>query len=134
MLGRLEPMPKIIRRLTTKEINAAKPGEIKQDGRGLMLVVDGKGNKRWVLRYTRPDGRRNMTGLGSNDFTPATLARIKAADIREKLARGVDPVVDKKSTIQKKRTALRGTFKIVAEEWYCPAPNCMSILNFVALR
>jgi len=111
-------MPKIIRRLTTKEIKTAKPGEVKQDGKGLMLVVDGKGNKRWVLRYTRPDGRRNMTGLGSNDLTPATVVRIKADNIREKLVRGIDPVVDKKSTIQKQRTALRGTFRVVAEEWY----------------
>jgi len=111
-------MPKIIRGLSAREISTAKPGETKQDGKGLALVVDTSGNKRWVLRYSRPDGRRNMVGLGSLADTPVTVARKNAASIREKLTQGIDPVANKKAEKQKKKTALRGTFQTVAEEWY----------------
>lgn len=111
-------MPKIIRALSVLEIKKAKPGDIKQDGKGLMLLVDQAGNKRWVLRYTRPDGRRNMIGLGSLTETPVAVARNKAADIREKLALDIDPVENKKAEKLKQQTALRGTFGIVAEDWY----------------
>tara|TARA_R110002073_G_scaffold66026_6_gene164920 strand:+ start:390 stop:1613 length:1224 start_codon:yes stop_codon:yes gene_type:complete len=111
-------MPKIIRKLTDLGIKAAKPGETKQDGKGLMLVVDANGNKRWVLRYMRPDGRRNMVGLGSYTEISITAARIQAAQILEKLRQGIDPVDHRKAEKQKQQTALRGSFKVIAEEWY----------------
>ncbi len=111
-------MPKVIRKLTDLEIRAAKPGETKQDGKGLMLVVDANGNKRWVLRYTRPDGRRNMIGLGSYTEVSATDARVEASEIRERLRQGVDPVEYKKAEKIEQKTAIRGTFRAIAEEWH----------------
>lgn len=111
-------MPKIIRKLTDLEIKAAKPGETKQDGKGLMLVVDANGNKRWVLRYTRPDGRRNMIGLGSCSEVSANVARIETEEIRERLRQGIDPVDYRKSEKLKQKNAIRGTFKAIAEEWH----------------
>ncbi|MDO8895307.1 integrase arm-type DNA-binding domain-containing protein [Nitrosomonas sp.] len=111
-------MPKVIRKLTDLEIKSAKPGETKQDGKGLMLVVDTNGNKRWVLRYTRPDGRRNMIGLGSYPEVSATVARIETEEIRERLRQRIDPVDYKKSEKLKQKTAIRGAFKAIAEEWY----------------
>jgi integrase len=110
-------MPKIIRKLTDLEIRSAKPGETKQDGKGLMLIVDTNGNKRWVLRYTRPDGRRNMIGLGSHTEVSATIARIEAAEIRERLRQGVDPVEHRKAEKLEQKTAILGTFRAIAEEW-----------------
>ncbi|MXS82021.1 tyrosine-type recombinase/integrase [Nitrosomonas oligotropha] len=111
-------MPKIIKNLTDLEIKTAKPGETKQDGKGLMLIVDTNGNKRWTLRYQRPDGRRNMIGLGSYPDISATIARAHADEIRQRLLQGIDPVDHKKSEKLKQETATRGTFKAVAEEWY----------------
>ncbi|TXI35501.1 MAG: DUF4102 domain-containing protein [Nitrosomonas sp.] len=111
-------MPKIIKNLTDLEIKTAKPGETKQDGKGLMLIVDTNGNKRWTLRYQRPDGRRNMVGLGSYPDISATIARAYADEIRQRLLQGIDPVDHKKSEKLKQETAIRGTFKAVAEEWY----------------
>ena len=111
-------MPKIIKNLTDLEIKTAKPGETKQDGKGLMLIVDTNGNKRWTLRYQRPDGRRNMIGLGSYPDISATIARAHADEIRQRLLQGIDPVDHKKSEKLKQETAIRGTFKAVAEEWY----------------
>ncbi|NBQ68840.1 MAG: DUF4102 domain-containing protein [Nitrosomonadaceae bacterium] len=111
-------MPKIIKNLTDLEIRTAKPGETKQDGKGLMLIVDTNGNKRWTLRYQRPDGRRNMIGLGSYPDISATIARVHADEIRQRLLQGIDPIDHKKSEKLKQETAIRGTFKAVAEEWY----------------
>lgn len=111
-------MPKIIKNLTDLEIKTAKPGETKQDGKGLMLIVDTNGNKRWTLRYQRSDGRRNMIGLGSYPDISATIARAHADEIRQRLLQGIDPVDHKKSEKLKQETAIRGTFKAVAEEWY----------------
>lgn len=111
-------MPKIIKNLTDLEIRMAKPGETKQDGKGLMLIVDTNGNKRWTLRYQRPDGRRNMIGLGSYPDISATIARAHADEIRQRLLQGIDPVDHKKSEKLKQETAIRGIFKAVAEEWY----------------
>ena len=108
-------MPKIIRKLTTLEIKAIKPGETKQDGNGLMLISDKSGNKRWVLRYTRPDGRRNMVGLGS---CPLEAARIQADQLRERIRQGIDPVEYKKSEKIKQKAIVRGSFMVIAEEWY----------------
>ncbi len=111
-------MPKIVKNLTDREIKTAKPGEIKQDGKGLMLVVDKSGNKRWVLRYKRPDGRRNMIGLGSYPDVPVAVARANADEVRQRLINGIDPVEHKKSEKLKQRKLNRGTFKAVSEEWY----------------
>jgi len=111
-------MPKIIRKLTELEIKSAKPREVKQDGKGLMLIVDANGNKRWVLRYTRPDGRRNMIGLGSYPDRSAIRARKDAEEFREELRKGNDPVDNKKSKKLENEIAVRGTFKAIAEEWH----------------
>jgi len=111
-------VPKVIRKLTDLEIRAAKPGETKQDGNGLMLIVDTNGNKRWVLRYTRSDGRRNMIGLGSYIEVSTTNVRVEAAEIRERLRQGVDPVDFRKAKKLEQKTVIRGTFKAISEEWH----------------
>ncbi len=111
-------MPKKIMNLTDVQIRAAKPGETKYDGKGLELIIDANGNKRWALRYRRPDGRRNMIGLGSYPDVSASIARIQAEEIQQRLRQGIDPVEHKKSEKQKQETAIRGTFKAIAEEWY----------------
>jgi hypothetical protein len=113
-----KPMPKRIVELTVKKIDAAKPGITLYDGKGLALVVDASGNKRWVLRYTRPDGRRNMIGLGSYPSVMPSSARTKAREAKSGLDQGVDPIVAKKEQRREGMAASRGTFKAVAEEWY----------------
>lgn len=111
-------MPKKITSLTDIQIRAAKPGETKYDGNGLELVVDAKGNKRWVLRYRRQDGRRNMLGLGPYPDVTAGAARIAAEEARQKLRQGIDPIAHKKAERVKQETTTRGAFKAIAEEWY----------------
>ncbi len=111
-------MPKRVIELKVKQIDAAKPGVTLYDGKGLALVVDVAGNKRWVLRYTRPDGRRNMIGLGTYPAVMPSVARTKAREAKAGLAQGVDPITSKKEQKREEKAASRGTFKSVAEEWY----------------
>lgn len=111
-------MPKLAAGLTVKQIEAAKPDKTLSDGRGLSLVVDSSGNKRWVLRYTRPDGRRNWLGLGSYPEVTLLQARTKAQEAREGLAHGADPADVKKAAKLAEKAAVRGTFKAAGEEWF----------------
>ena len=114
----LELMPKRVVELTVKQIAAAKPGDTLYDGRGLALFVDNAGNKRWVLRYTRPDGRRNMIGLGAYPVVMPLDARTKAREVKKGLVHGIDPIATKKEQKREEKAITRGTFKSVAEEWY----------------
>ncbi|MDP1933527.1 MAG: integrase arm-type DNA-binding domain-containing protein, partial [Nitrosomonas sp.] len=116
-------MPKKILNLTDVQIRTAKPGETKYDGKGLELIVDANGNRRWVLRYRRSDGRRNMVGLGSYPDVSASAARIEAEEIRQKLRQEIDPVDYKKSEKLRQKSAIRGAFKAIAEEWYAHKAN-----------
>jgi len=111
-------MPKLLIELTVKQIEAAKPGITLNDGKGLSLIVDESGNKRWVLRYTRPDGRRNMIGLGSYPAVTASVARTIAREAKAGLVQGIDPIAAKKEQKLEEKAATRGTFKSIAEEWY----------------
>lgn len=111
-------MPKRVTELTVKEIDAAKPGKTLTVSKGLQLVVDANANKRWVYRYTRPDGRRNRVGLGSYPDVSLAQARKRAQEYNDKLAKGDDPSEVKKELKLAKKSAQRGTFKALAEEWY----------------
>ncbi|MEO0546805.1 MAG: integrase arm-type DNA-binding domain-containing protein [Pseudomonadota bacterium] len=93
-----------------------KPGRL-ADGDGLYLSVSKTGSKSWVFMFTR-GGRRREMGLGSYGRGTApvslSLAREKADEARQILARGGDPLVD-----MKERAALRGgqTFGKLADEF-----------------
>jgi integrase len=86
-----------LHRLTAREVLAAKDGD-HADGGGLMMRVRAP-SASWVLRFTAPGGRRREMGLGPavrDSLTQAgkslTDARDAAADARESLRRGVDPL------------------------------------------
>lgn len=111
-------MPRIPTGLTVKQIESAKPGKTLSDGRGLQLIVDENGNKRWTLRYTRPDGRRNRIGLGSYPDVGLLSVRAKVQKAREQLEKGDDPAYVKQALKRNRKLASRGTFKAIAEEWY----------------
>ena len=111
-------MPKLATGLTVKKLDVAKPKTTLSDGRGLSLVVDANGNKRWVFRYTRPDGRRNWLGLGAYPDTSLLMARSVAQEARERLSNGEDPADIKKDSKRAEKAVARGTFRAIAEEWY----------------
>src|ERR1022692_2587931 len=70
--------------------NAREPGML-ADGDGLYLQVT-RGNARsWIFRYFR-NGKSREMGLGSLKAVGLAVARLKAAECREMLAEGIDPI------------------------------------------
>jgi integrase len=81
--------------LTERIIQTAKAGRL-GDGDGLFLVVSKSGRKKWVLRY-QVGGRRKDKGLGPYPDVGLKDARVKAAEDRSLIARGVDPIEARRS-------------------------------------
>lgn len=83
--------------LTAAKIKAiTEPGRY-VDGDGLMLVARAGGSKQWVLRV-RIQGERRDIGLGSLKVMTLAEAREQAIDHRRQIARGIDPIAEKKRT------------------------------------
>lgn len=79
-----------------------KPGRHMVGGvAGLALLVDAPESRRWVLR-TMIAGRRRDVGLGAFPGVTLAEARAKAAQLREEIRKGVDPVEEARA----KRAAL----------------------------
>lgn len=107
--------------LTIRKIETTKPGtkEISlSDGLGLELRISPKGRKGWRLRYTRPNGKRNMMSLGSYPEVSLAEAREKRTDARRLLDKGIDPVEQRKQEKRERRLATENTFKALAREWH----------------
>jgi integrase len=77
-------------RLSERTVQTAKAGK-HSDGDGLLLVVSKSGRKKWVLRY-QVGGVRRDKGLGSYPDIGLKVARLKAAEDRSLIARGIDPI------------------------------------------
>ena len=72
------------KRLTSRTVDAAKPGKY-ADGGGLYLIVADSGSRKWVLRFTR-DGKAREMGLGAASGGTLADARHKAAEAQRLLA------------------------------------------------
>ena len=90
------------------------------DGGGLYLQVSPDGAAAWVFQYERGGERRAM-GIGSTRVASLSLARDLAAEAREKLARGVDPIDARRAALDERkveRAKRAKTFKVCAEEFH----------------
>jgi integrase len=81
-------------KLTTRKVETAKQGKY-SDGGNLYLVVSETGSRKWVLRFTWR-GKAKEMGLGSAASVPLAHAREKAASARRKIARGLNPIDERK--------------------------------------
>ncbi|PRY66305.1 integrase [Vreelandella songnenensis] len=107
--------------LTIRQINTTKPSTkiiSLSDGLGLELRIWPDGRRGWRLRYTRPNGKRNMTSLGIYPEVSLAEAREKRADIRRQLSQGIDPVEQKQSDKRQQQYTTQNTFKVLAMEWH----------------
>jgi integrase len=98
-------------------LNAAKVRNINsvgshEDGGGLRLVVAVTGAKRWVMRVTINDKRREL-GLGGYPFVSLEAARKRAAEIREAAKEGRDLIRERRSEQQRTQA-----FRLCFEEVY----------------
>jgi integrase len=102
-------------KMSVADLQKLEPGFF-SDGGNLYLAVEknsaGDGfNRRWIFRYQLPGGRQRDMGLGSVDQLGAntsglSVARELAQNARQCLARGVDPIDERKSKIAEKAAAL----------------------------
>jgi|TARA_R110001583_G_scaffold52359_7_gene162735 hypothetical protein len=103
--------------LTIRQINATKPGTkiiTLSDGMGLELRISTNGSRGWRLRYTRPNGKRNMISLGQYPEVSLAEAREKRTDMRRLISQGIDPVEQKQSDRQQQQSAAQNTFEVLA--------------------
>lgn len=120
-------MPKIAKELTAVEIRRlVKPGLYAVGGvSGLHLQVTATGARSWILRYTSfktgLDGQsriRRDVGLGGFPGVGLAKARQLASEIKDSLAKGIDPIDHKKANQSRlvEEARLGKTFKEVAIE------------------
>ncbi|MGA9223062.1 MAG: integrase arm-type DNA-binding domain-containing protein, partial [Pseudomonas graminis] len=106
--------------LTDTTCRTAKPREREYklfDGDGLYLLVQPNGRKGWRLRYVKPDGREDLTALGSYPVVGLGDARRKRFEIKQQLANGIDPIQSKQQA--KTQAVINGrTFESVALDWH----------------
>jgi len=84
-----------INKLSAREVVAAGVGK-HGDGGGLWLRVRANGSRAWLFRYTR-NGRVREAGLGPLDSVPLADARKRAQEARRMLAKGKDPIVERRA-------------------------------------
>jgi integrase len=84
-------MSKQLHKLSARSVaTLTKPGR-HSDGGGLYLNITATGARSWVFMW-KVAGKRREMGLGSLRDVPLAKARERAADARQKLADGLDPI------------------------------------------
>lgn len=78
-----------LNKLTARGAAAAQDG-MHSDGGGLFLRVKGA-SRAWVFRFT-VDGRKREMGLGPASAVSLATARTKAAEARDLVGQGIDPI------------------------------------------
>jgi hypothetical protein len=101
--------------LTSDIVRAARPRERRYvlcDGQGMSLHVMPWGSKWWRFRYHFRHTEK-MISLGVYPRVNLATARVRVADARGLLVRGIDPSADRKQH----RTANARTFEAIARDW-----------------
>lgn len=95
-----------------------KPAAFKlADGEGMYLLVKPDGAKYWRLKY-RYEGKERLLALGVYPEVSLKAARARRAEAREKLASGLDPMVERKATNRMRRLQASNTFEAIGREWW----------------
>lgn len=88
-------MPRPIHILSARFVTTVKEPGLHADGGGLYLEVDKGGGKRWTFIWRSGLKRRQM-GLGGTLVTSLGEARAIADEARRQVARGLDPIAERK--------------------------------------
>jgi len=95
-------MPRQLEKLSDLKIRKAKTPGYLGDGGGLYLQISPSLSKSWVFRY-QLNGRAREMGLGAFYTFGLGDARKRAQQCRQLLADGIDPIENRKATLQTKR-------------------------------
>lgn len=88
------------------------------DGAGLYFRVKPNGQKGWLLRHKKSDGRWSWHGLGGYPEIPAKVARKKALELRNLVAEGIDPIEHKAAQKAAQEALVLNPFHESAAYWY----------------
>ncbi|CAN7731291.1 integrase arm-type DNA-binding domain-containing protein [Pseudomonas umsongensis] len=105
-------------KLTQSFLRSVKTPGSYHDERGLILRVNAKGTKNWVLRY-QLNNRRHDLGLGSFPTISLKAARLAVDTYRLDLSQGIDPL-SKRALLQHEQaqiTRASVTFRLEAERY-----------------
>ncbi len=115
-------MARITPSLTATQIEKAKPKSdvyTLTDGQGLFLRIFPNGRKTWLFNYYRPiTKKRNNLSFGDYPAVSLQDARIKRAECRELLAKGIDPQDHREQQQQAQQAELLNTYEAVAWAWF----------------
>lgn len=110
-------------KLSDTEVRQFKPAEKpyrKNDGAGLVLLIQPTGAKWWRFRYYF-QGKAKMIGLGTYPRVSLSEARVLRDECFKKLTAGIDPSQDRAAQRQAVATVQLielNTFEAIATEWY----------------
>jgi integrase len=110
--------------MSAREVDALiEPGRYAV-GHGAYLQISQWKTRSWIFRYVR-NGRARHVGMGGCDYVKLSEARERAIDYRRMLARGVDPLDDKRGTrLEQQRAEARSkTFRECALEYIAAHEN-----------
>lgn len=105
-------MGRAIHKLTALQVAKTTAPGLHLDGGGLYLSIAATGSKKWVFRFKRRD-----MGLGGYPAVSLADARQKAAEAREMLARGEDPIETRKAAEAASKPQRGLTFDEAAERY-----------------
>jgi len=102
--------------LTAKQIEALKPESkpyTKADGRGLSIEIAPTGGRWWRFKY-RHGGKQKRLSLGTYPDIDLKTARERREEMRQMVARGIDPLAQRKA----EKVTKANTFESVARAWF----------------
>ena len=105
--------------LTDTTVRQAKPadGAYKlADGNSLGLLVNASGSKLWRWKY-RAGGKEKLMALGIYPDVSLTEAREARDAARKKLAKDIDPMMERKTIKRAQLVAAGNSFEAVARLW-----------------
>ena len=103
-------------RLTVRGLAVLRDG-VHGDGGNLWITIDGD-RRAWSIRYKSPlTAKRREMGIGSAHTLTLAMARQMATAARQLLARGLDPIEQRKAEQAARRRAAGLTFEQVAERY-----------------
>jgi integrase len=108
-----------IEKLNVRQIEKLRRVGYHNDGGGLYLKIDERGNKSWVFRFRLRSGRLRQMGLGSAMTFSLKEAREHARECRQARFAGIDPIEARREQRQGAavRRASTMTFKECAETY-----------------
>jgi len=112
------------RLMSAREVDALiEPGRYAV-GHGAYLQISQWKTRSWIFRYVR-NGRARHVGMGGCDYVKLSEARERAIEYRRMLARGVDPLDNKRGVrLEEQRAQARSkTFRECALEYIAAHEN-----------